>query len=357
MSTESFWEKTMVGEPCELPLSEKGRYIFPYPYMAIVADPSRTVQDVRIPVIPPPEHSLNINSLVLQATIGCPWNRCLFCTQNINKKFRPRPDEVKEDILLAKKQYGDKPQHIFLADGNSFVLRTDKLLEILTLCFQTFPNLKRVSTYGSARFIVKRGLTELKSLSQAGLTKIYLGVETGDGDVLKYMDKGATPKEMIMAAEITRAAEIELSVTTLLGLGGVGNWKKSAELTAQVLNLMKPPETRPHNLIIDPDSPLGERATKGEFQEASRYEILKEKRLLIDLLTYETKLHIHRFMIPGLPLEKKLPDDKKKILDITDFVLYRFYGESVDLEKIKDCSIKDVLEWDGYRDVSPLDDI
>jgi len=325
--------------------------------MAVVADSWLDIAEVRIPVIPPPEHSGNINSLVLQATIGCPWNRCLFCMQNRNKNFIPRSEEVKEDIFLAKKYYGDKPKHIFLADGNSLVLRTDKLLEIIERCFKVFPKLKRISTYGSARFILRKDLGEMKSLSLSGLKKIYLGLESGDDAVLDYQNKGAHSKEMIKSAEIARDIGIELSVTALMGLGGAGSWKRSAELTAQVLNIMKPPETRPHNLIINPNSLLGEKVAKGEFKEASRHEILKEKRLLISLLNYKTKIHLHRFMIRGLPIEKRLPEDKDKILKITDFVLNRFYGEPINPEKIKGYSISDVLEWDGYKDISPLDDL
>ena len=319
--------------------------------MAVVANSGADITDVRVPLHPPPEHG----SLVLQTTIGCPWNRCLFCGSRRREKFRPRSEEVKDDILLAKETYGARPTRIFLADGNSLVLRTDKLVEIVSLCFEEFPNLERVSTYGSARFIVRKGLDELKLLSQAGLKKIYLGLETGDDELLKYMEKGATSEDMVNAATMARETDIELSVTVLMGLGGANSWKRNATLTAKVLNTMRPPETRLHHLILRRSSPLYEVAKRGEFQEASRHEILKEMRELISLLDYETQLHTHRLMIRGPPIERRMLEEKEDVLRILDFSLHHFYGEEVDAERIRGFSMSDILKWDGYEESSLLD--
>ncbi len=337
--------------PSELLVRENGRIIFPYPYMAVIADTGKDSAYMTIPSHPPPEHG----SMVLQATIGCPWSRCLFCRGRSVERFLPRPEDVKEDILLAKKYYGDKPTRIFLGEGNSIALRTDKLLEITRLCFDTFPKLERVSTYGSTRFIVRKGLAEIRSLSQAGLNKVYVGLESGDDEVLKFMDKGATSEEMIQAADILRDAEMELSATVLLGLGGAGRWKRSAEQTAKVLNQMKPTETRPHHLILHPNSPLYAMTQKGEFKEATRHEILKELRELVSLLDYDTKLHLHRLTLRGLPIEHKFPEEKEKILEILDFALYHFFGEPANPELAKKYSMTDLLKWDGYVEPPTID--
>lgn len=351
LESTPFWDEVDASPPFQVPISEKERYIFPFPFMAIVPFSGLAATEVRIPSHPPTEHG----SLVLQATMGCPWNRCLFCGGRKNIKFMPRVEEVKEDILLAKKYYEDKPQRIFLGDGNSVALRTDKLLEIVNLCFENFHELERVSTYASARFIIKKGLDELRSLSKAGLRKMYVGLETGDDELLQYMNKGATAEEMIKAADMARDAGIELSATVLLGLGGAGSWKRNAELTARVLNAMKPPETRPHHLILQRSSPLYDIARKGEFKEASRYEILKELRALISLLDYETDLHIHRLTIRGPPIKRKMPEEKEKILNMLDFALYRFFDENIDPERIKGYTMRDILKWDGYMEPPSID--
>jgi radical SAM superfamily enzyme YgiQ (UPF0313 family) len=270
-------------------------------------------------------------------------------------KFAQRAEEVKDDIWIAKKYYGDAPHRIFLGGGNSIVLRTTKLVEILNLCFKAFPNLQRVSTYGSARFIIRKGLDQLKALRAAGLKKIYVGLETGDEALLKFMEKGATAAEMVQCAELARDADIELSITVLMGLGGAGRWKRNAAHTGAILNQMHPPETRLHHLILHRASPLYELVQAGQFQEATRHEILKEMRELVSLLTYDTKLHTHRLTMRGPMIERVFPAEKQQILDILDFARYHFFGEQVDLNRIKHYSMTDIYKWDGYQSQSLID--
>jgi radical SAM superfamily enzyme YgiQ (UPF0313 family) len=330
---------------------EKGRYVFPHPDMAVVPASGLESLEVRISSHPPPEHG----SLILQATSGCPWNRCLFCGGRKIVKFMQRSEEVKEDVLIAKKYYGDAPQRIFLGGGNSIVLRTAKLVDILNLCFNVFPNLQRVSTYGSARFIIRKGLDQLKALREAGLKKIYVGLETGDDALLKYMDKGASSDEMVLCAKMAKEADIELSITVLMGLGGTGSWKRNAEQTGAILNQMQPSETRLHHLILHRASPLYALVQTGQFEEASRHEILKEMRELVSLLTYNTKLHTHRLTMRGPMIKRLFPDEKEKILTVLDFALHHFFGEKVDLNRIKNYSMTDVYKWDGYQSKSVID--
>lgn len=319
--------------------------------MAVVPASGVDPSDVRVSSHPPPEHG----SLILQATSGCPWNRCLFCGGRKHVKFSQRADEVKDDVLIAKKYYGDSPQRIFLGGGNSIVLRTAKLVDVLNLCFDVFPRLQRVSTYGSARFIIRKGLDQLQALREAGLKKIYVGLETGDDALLKFMKKGASSDEMVLCAKMAREADIELSITVLMGLGGAGSFLRNATQTSAVLNQMQPSETRLHHLILHRASPLYELVQAGQFEEASRHEILKEMRELVSLLTYDTKLHTHRLTMRGPMIERRFPDEKQKILDVLDFALHHFFGEKVDLSRIHHYSMTDIYKWDGYQSTSIID--
>lgn len=97
-------------------------------------------------------------SLIIQATIGCPHNRCAFCAMYRGVSFRKRPlDEIVEDLDLARDAYGPGVRTIFLADGNSAALPTEELVAIGDAARQRFPQLERITMYGSANFLDVHG--------------------------------------------------------------------------------------------------------------------------------------------------------------------------------------------------------
>jgi hypothetical protein len=302
--------------------------------MAVVVAPGLDSVSVRIPSHPPPERG----NLILQIATD-----------------QPRFDEVQEDILLAQKYYGNKPQRIFLAGGRDLPMPVDKLKSVVTGCAKAFPQLDRVSLYRDARLLLDRTVNELKLLKQAGLHKIYSRLETGDKDPLQSLTIGGTADDYVRLAAMMKTANIEFSVTVRLGIAGAGSWIQNAARTAMILNQMQVPEIRLHHLIIRPDSPFQEKIASGVFTEASRHEILQEMRELVRLITYPTRIHTHRLMIRGLPIERKLPEEQDKILKILAFALYYFYGDKITPDEIVGYSVADILEWDGYRDVSVSD--
>jgi radical SAM superfamily enzyme YgiQ (UPF0313 family) len=287
------------------------RFVLIRPGMAVVVNP--------INLRRPPNEA---HSVILQATIGCPWNRCSFCGNYKRKQFLPRYPEVLDDLDIAKKYFGEQPTQIFLADANSLVLKTEHLVDIAQTSHEVFPNLKQISSYGSARCIVRKDPQDFEQLQEAGITKIYLGLETGDTALLRSMNKGATDDEMIRAGKIVTDAGMILSVTVIQGLGGKGSWCHNAEVTAQVLNVIQPHETRFHNLIIHPESLLAEQAKNGEFHPATREEILMEMRELIKQLTIKTRIFTYssNYLRPGL-LDGLLPNDKSYMLRLLDAAL------------------------------------
>ncbi len=264
------------------------------------------------------------DSLILQATIGCPWNRCSFCNTYKGINFRPRKiEEFKIDVLIAKKCFGNKPTSVFLADANSIVLKTEKLTEICNYLFKTFSNLEGVRSYGSARFIIKKGEREWREIRESGVGKVYMGLETGDDNYLKLYNKGVTSEDMIKAVKLLKRAGIESSVTIISGICGKGNLEKNADETARVLNRMEPDELRIHNLVLKVNSPLYEQASKGEFVEAPWQEVIKEMRRLIERLNISTRVythpscHINSNFIYG----NKLPEEKGYVLKVLDGAL------------------------------------
>jgi len=141
------------------------------------------------PVFRPPCES---GSLIIQATIGCPHNKCTFCGMYKMKKYRVRPlEEIREDLRMARRVWSE-PYSVFLADGNTIAMRTDDLVQVLDYVREAFPDVKRISCYGGARFIRGRKVSDLARLKEHGLQIVYMGLESGDDEILRRVNKGAT---------------------------------------------------------------------------------------------------------------------------------------------------------------------
>ena len=150
-------------------------------------------------------------SLIIQATIGCPHNRCAFCAIYTDKKFKARPvDEVVEDLDLAADAYGSAVRTIFLADGNTAALPTDSLVRIGEAARERFPSLERITMYGSAKFLVKKSREDWHSIGAAGITRIHSGLESGDPVTLDQIKKGVDPESAADSFNHVMGAGIEL---------------------------------------------------------------------------------------------------------------------------------------------------
>jgi len=269
------------------------------------------------PFRPPSE----ANSLLLRVTRGCPWNRCTFCSMYKGLKFEIRDlEEVLADIELAKDLYGDRIRTVFIGDSNSLVAKTEMLAKILNALFSSFPHIERVTSYARAKTIAKKPLEDLIKIFQAGLTRLHVGLETGDRDLLKEIEKGATPEEMIEAGRKAKEAGFEYSLYVLLGIGGEEKWEQHARGTAEVLNQIDPHFIRVRTFIPQPNSPFYEAMVEGHFQPASPETILKETKLLLEKLQVTSQFlsdHISNL----LPLHGKLPEDKEKLIQMIEEAL------------------------------------
>jgi len=269
------------------------------------------------PFRPPSE----ANSLLLRVTRGCPWNRCTFCSMYKGMKFEIRDlEEILGDIELAMDLYGDRVRTIFIGDSNSLVAKTEMLVKILNALFSSFPHIERVTSYARAKTIAKKPLEDLIKIYQAGLTRLHVGLETGDRDLLKEIEKGATPEEMIEGGRKAKKAGFEYSLYVLLGVGGEEKWEQHARGTAEVLNQVDPHFIRVRTFIPQPNSPLYEAMVEGSFQPASPETILKETKLLLEKLQVTSQFlsdHISNL----LPLHGKLPEDKEKMIQMLEEAL------------------------------------
>jgi radical SAM superfamily enzyme YgiQ (UPF0313 family) len=269
------------------------------------------------PFRPPSEAS----SLLLRITRGCPWNRCTFCSMYKTIKFEIRDlEEVQSDIELAKNLYGDRIRTVFIGDSNSLVVKTEMLIEVLNSLFSSFPHIERVTSYARAKTLLKKPIEDLERIYQAGLTRLHVGLETGDRDLLKAIEKGATPEEMIEAGRKAKKAGFEYSLYVLLGIGGEEKWERHAKGTAEVLNQVDPHFIRVRTFIAQPGSQLYEAVTEGSFHPASPETILKETKLLLEEL-HVTSQFLSDHISNLLPLHGKLPEEKERMIQMIDDAL------------------------------------
>jgi radical SAM superfamily enzyme YgiQ (UPF0313 family) len=261
-------------------------------------------------------------SLIIQATLGCPHNRCGFCAMYKGRRFRPRPlEEVVEDLDRALEVYGpDGVRTIFLADGNTAVLPAETLVAIGEAARARFPGLRRITMYGSAKFLGKKSLEAWRAVAAAGITRIHSGLESGDGETLAAIVKGVTPEQAVEAYRHVIAAGIELSVYLMVGLAGLERWREHALGSASVLNQAPPTFVRLRTFVPQPGTPWHDRWRAGGLTLLSAHQALAETRLLVEALQGPTTLvsdHVSNF----LDLGGRLPEDKPAMLARLDAAL------------------------------------
>lgn len=269
-------------------------------------------------VIRPPSEA---DSIILQVTVGCSYNKCTFCGAYKDTPFTVKsPTTVEEDLLFAAK-HCKRQKRLFLADGDVLILPQKKLLNLLGKIREYLPWIRRVSLYGNARAVRNKTKIELKELADNGLDRIYLGLESGSSEVLNSVRKGETPKSMIEAARKAREAGLFLSVTALLGLGGKTSSDLHAKETGKVLRLMHPNQIAVLTLIPLENSPLGKDFGAGRFQLPTPGGMLKELySLLIELTDVRCQFHANHAS-SYLPLSGRLPKDRQKLVSTVELAM------------------------------------
>ena len=271
------------------------------------------------PIYRPPSEA---DSLLIQATLGCPHNKCSFCT--VYKKgprfsIRPLP-EICADIDEASDLYGAGVQSVFFPAGNTIAMPTKDLAAICRYSDMKFPNLQRMTVYGSSPYIVKKELPEMRLLRQAGLSRIHVGLESGDDTILKRVKKGTSATEQIRAGQIVKQADIQLSEYVILGLGGIERSQTHAINTAEAINAIKPDFVRLRTLVPKINTLLLYQIKKGRFQLLSPHQVLHETRLLIENLSISTVLTSDHYT-NYINLSGKLPDEKDRLLEAVNQAL------------------------------------
>jgi radical SAM superfamily enzyme YgiQ (UPF0313 family) len=260
-------------------------------------------------------------SLLIRTTRGCPWNRCEFCVNYKDMKFSMRSlDEIKRDIVAAAKHYKGVPfETCFLQDGDSFLMKTPELVELLGFLKQTFPKLKRISSYGRAQTMVRKSAQEMQDICQAGLNKLYCGMESGSDKVLKKVNKGTTAADISASSRRAKEAGMSISEFIILGLGGQELWEEHARETARVLSEINPHFIRVLTIGVKEGSGLQRQMEAGEYTLQTEKNIIEEQRLLIENLNDITSHYANHHAVDLLMEARgQFPKDKPRLLAIMD---------------------------------------
>lgn len=263
-------------------------------------------------IIRPPSEA---DSIILQVTVGCSYNKCTFCAAYKNTPFQVKDLSTVEADLLFAQRYFRRKKRLFLADGDVLVLSQKKLLALFEKIRTTLPWIKRISLYGNARAIRNKSVDQLCELKENGLDRIYMGLESGCDEVLKNVQKGETGATMTAAAEKVNQAGIFLSVTVLLGLGEIALSQRHALKSAEVLCNMKPNQIAALTLMALDNTPLGEAVQSGSFILPPPRQILMELYLLVSRLR-DIRCQFHaNHASTFLPIAGRLPKDRELLME------------------------------------------
>jgi len=257
------------------------------------------------------------DAYIVQATIGCSWNACVYCDMYREKRFRVRElAETLADINEAAAQFGPRVRKLFVADGDALILPLEHWLPILGAARASFPRLERVSCYAMARNVLEKSPAELRALREAGLTRLYIGPESGDDLTLKRIAKGSTFDEHVSAAQMAHAAGLEISVIVMLGVGGVERSDEHAARTAELISAMDPAYFAALTTTVVPDTPLAQLVKKNRFVLPDAPQMFRELYTIIERATPSSAVFRTNHASNYLPLAGTLPRDRARLLEL-----------------------------------------
>lgn len=257
-------------------------------------------------------------SLIFQVALGCPHNTCRFCAMYKGVPYRViGEEEVFADFAQAAHWYPET-RRIFLADGDVMVFSFERLRRMLEELNRLFPALARVNLYANGSSILAKTPEELASLRQLKLQTLYMGLESGDEELLKLVDKGETAEGMCEAVQRAQAAGLKCSVMVLLGLGGREGSVRHAEATAQILNRMQPKLLSALRFVEVPGCSM----VPG-YQAATEYEAISELIVMLRGLELEQTVFRANHTSNPVPLEGRLPRDREMLIAGLESILPR----------------------------------
>jgi len=284
---------------------------------------------------PPSEHA----SYYLPLTSGCSNNSCTFCNYSMSSLGIRDLDEVKREIdavslymnhhvrvseqpeivyMILRRWNGEK---VFLQDGDALVYPYAKLVEALEYLNEKLPGVERIASYATPQDILRRTVDELKALKDLKLGILYMGVESGDDEVLKRICKGVTHDQIVEAAKKVKASGILLSVTVILGLGGLKGSDRHALETARILTEMDPDYGGALTLTLIPGTPLWDEFERGDFELITPFDSLRELKAIVEKSNFTNCFFSSMHASNYFAIRGNMPADKERMIKQLDTIL------------------------------------
>jgi len=261
------------------------------------------------------------NSILLQVTLGCSHNKCTFCGSYKDKRFAIKDDQtILSDIIFASRTM-HRQRRLFLMDGDALIIPQPRLMWILKEVNARLPWLTRIGAYANAKSIRKKTDDELAELRGQKLSILYLGVESGDRQVLEAVNKGTTRDELIAEGRRVKKAGIKLSVTVLLGLGGQEGSREHARATGELLTAMDPDYVGALTVMLIPGTVLHDQWLRGEYALPDQEGLLMELRTMLEHTRLSRGLFISNHASNYLPIKVRLPKEHQQGLELIDEAL------------------------------------
>jgi len=272
--------------------------------------------DYDMPLWRPPSEGDN---LIIQATLGCRFNHCTFCSMYKAKAYVARPlDAVFADIDRAARLWPEA-HRVFLADGDAYGLPTETLLALSARLRERFSALQRITAYATPFDLLAKSPEEIEALRRARLTLVYLGIESGSDRLLKAINKGSA-RQMEAALARCRETGLKVSATVILGLGGRAFGMEHIEATADLINRQPPTFLSTLHLMLAPEVAPGFLGRFAErmgqpFEPAGDRDTVAELRRLIERLAPPSPVIFRsNHASNALPLAGTLPRDRDRLL-------------------------------------------
>lgn len=260
-------------------------------------------------------------SLIVQATVGCSYNKCDFCSMYKEDVFHLR--DLEELKVEVKEYLEERPfyKRVFIADGDALCLSNDKLVDLCDFFAKNMEDLERITAYATAKDILRKSDDELRELREHGIEMVYVGYESGSDEILKDVNKNSTAEEYILATKKAKAAGIKVSATIIAGLGGMDKMELNAVETAKVVTKAKPDYISYLTLDLFPDTPLYEKYKSGEFNRLNPLDILQEIKIFLEHVDSEGTVFRSNHASNYIALAGNLNEDRERMIEEIDEAL------------------------------------